>query len=40
MRRSGPPCTGLRPVAEMMFADFAGVGFDQIANQVAEVSGT
>ena len=28
--------TGLRPVAEIMFADFAGVSFDQIANQVAK----
>ncbi len=28
--------TGLRPVAELMFADFAGVAFDQIANQVAK----
>lgn len=28
--------TGLRPVAEIMFADFAGVCYDQIANQVAK----
>ena len=27
---------GLRPLAELMFADFAGVCFDQIANQLAK----
>lgn len=32
----GAAITGLRPVAELMFADFAGVCFDQIANQVAK----
>jgi len=32
----GAAVTGLRPVAELMFADFAGVAFDQIANQVAK----
>jgi pyruvate dehydrogenase E1 component beta subunit len=32
----GAAMTGLRPVAEVMFADFAGVAFDQIANQVAK----
>ncbi len=33
----GAAATGLRPVAEIMFADFAGVCFDQIANQVAKL---
>jgi len=32
----GSAMTGLRPIAEIMFADFAGVCFDQIANQVAK----
>ncbi len=32
----GAALTGLRPVAELMFADFAGVAFDQIANQLAK----
>ena len=32
----GAAVTGLRPVAEIMFADFAGVCYDQIANQVAK----
>jgi acetoin:2,6-dichlorophenolindophenol oxidoreductase subunit beta len=32
----GAAATGLRPVAEIMFADFAGVCFDQIANQLAK----
>lgn len=32
----GAAITGLRPVAEIMFADFAGVCFDQIANQLAK----
>lgn len=32
----GAAMTGLRPVADLMFADFAGVAFDQIANQVAK----
>lgn len=32
----GAAVQGLRPVAELMFADFAGVCFDQIANQLAK----
>ncbi len=32
----GAAVVGLRPVAEIMFADFAGVCFDQIANQMAK----
>jgi 2-oxoisovalerate dehydrogenase E1 component len=32
----GASLLGLRPVAELMFADFAGVCFDQIANQLAK----
>lgn len=32
----GASIRGLRPVAELMFADFAGVCFDQIANQLAK----
>ena len=32
----GASITGLRPIAEIMFADFAGVCFDQIVNQVAK----
>lgn len=32
----GAAVTGLRPIAEIMFADFAGVCFDQIVNQVAK----
>jgi pyruvate/2-oxoglutarate/acetoin dehydrogenase E1 component len=32
----GAALTGLRPVAEIMFADFAGVCHDQIANQLAK----
>jgi acetoin:2,6-dichlorophenolindophenol oxidoreductase subunit beta len=32
----GASINGLRPVAELMFADFAGVAFDQIANQLAK----
>jgi acetoin:2,6-dichlorophenolindophenol oxidoreductase subunit beta len=32
----GASVTGLRPVTEIMFADFAGVCFDQIANQLAK----
>ncbi len=32
----GAAITGLRPVADLMFADFAGVAFDQIVNQVAK----
>jgi pyruvate/2-oxoglutarate/acetoin dehydrogenase E1 component len=32
----GAAIKGLRPVAELMFADFAGVCFDQIANQLAK----
>jgi len=32
----GAALAGMRPVAELMFADFAGVAFDQIANQMAK----
>jgi acetoin:2,6-dichlorophenolindophenol oxidoreductase subunit beta len=32
----GAAITGMRPIAEIMFADFAGVCFDQIVNQVAK----
>jgi pyruvate/2-oxoglutarate/acetoin dehydrogenase E1 component len=32
----GAAVLGLRPVAEIMFADFAGVCFDQIANQASK----
>lgn len=32
----GAAMRGLRPLAEVMFADFAGVAFDQIANQLAK----
>jgi acetoin:2,6-dichlorophenolindophenol oxidoreductase subunit beta len=32
----GSAIKGLRPIAELMFADFAGVCFDQIANQLAK----
>jgi pyruvate dehydrogenase E1 component beta subunit len=32
----GAAAQGLRPIAEIMFADFAGVCFDQIANQLAK----
>jgi acetoin:2,6-dichlorophenolindophenol oxidoreductase subunit beta len=32
----GAAISGLRPVAEVMFADFVGVCFDQIANQLAK----
>lgn len=32
----GAALNGLRPVAELMFADFAGVCFDQLANQMAK----
>jgi acetoin:2,6-dichlorophenolindophenol oxidoreductase subunit beta len=32
----GAAIKGLRPIAELMFADFAGVCFDQIANQMAK----
>jgi acetoin:2,6-dichlorophenolindophenol oxidoreductase subunit beta len=32
----GAAVAGLRPVGEVMFADFAGVCFDQIANQLAK----
>ncbi len=33
---AGAACTGLRPVAELMFVDFMGVCFDQIFNQAAK----
>jgi acetoin:2,6-dichlorophenolindophenol oxidoreductase subunit beta len=32
----GAAMTGIRPVAELMFADFAGVAFDQLANELAK----
>src|SRR5204863_7973665 len=32
----GAAIKGLRPIAELMFADFAAVCFDQIANQLAK----
>ncbi|CAN5909662.1 alpha-ketoacid dehydrogenase subunit beta [soil metagenome] len=32
----GAACSGLRPVAELMFVDFFGVCFDQIYNQAAK----
>jgi pyruvate/2-oxoglutarate/acetoin dehydrogenase E1 component len=32
----GAAVSGLRPVGEIMFADFAGVCYDQIANQLAK----
>ncbi len=32
----GAALRGLRPLAELMFADFAGVAFDQIVNQLAK----
>jgi acetoin:2,6-dichlorophenolindophenol oxidoreductase subunit beta len=33
----GAALAGLRPIAELMFADFAGVAFDQLANQLAKL---
>ena len=33
---AGASLTGLRPIAELMFADFFGVCFDQIYNQAAK----
>jgi pyruvate dehydrogenase E1 component beta subunit len=33
----GAAIMGLRPIAELMFADFAGVAFDQLANQLAKL---
>lgn len=33
----GAAMTGLRPVAELMYVDFAGVAMDQIANQAAKI---
>src|SRR5918998_2041542 len=33
----GAACSGLRPVAELMFVDFMGVCFDQIYNQGAKL---
>jgi pyruvate dehydrogenase E1 component beta subunit len=32
----GASLLGMRPVAELMFADFAGVAFDQLVNQLAK----
>lgn len=34
---AGAACTGLRPVADLMFVDFLGVCFDQIFNQAAKL---
>ena len=34
---AGAACSGLRPVAELMFIDFLGVCLDQIANQAAKL---
>jgi pyruvate dehydrogenase E1 component beta subunit len=34
---TGAACTGLRPVADLMFFDFIGVCFDQIFNQAAKL---
>ncbi|MHA1523034.1 MAG: alpha-ketoacid dehydrogenase subunit beta [Alphaproteobacteria bacterium] len=33
----GAAMTGLRPVAELMYVDFAGIAMDQIANQAAKI---
>jgi len=33
----GAAATGLRPVADLLFVDFAGVGFDQLLNQAAKL---
>jgi pyruvate/2-oxoglutarate/acetoin dehydrogenase E1 component len=33
---AGAACSGMRPVAELMFVDFMGVCFDQIFNQAAK----
>lgn len=33
----GAAATGLRPVADLLFVDFAGVAFDQILNQAAKL---
>jgi pyruvate/2-oxoglutarate/acetoin dehydrogenase E1 component len=33
----GAACTGLRPIAEIMFCDFLYVGMDQIVNQMAKM---
>jgi pyruvate/2-oxoglutarate/acetoin dehydrogenase E1 component len=33
----GAAMTGLRPVAEIMFADFSALAFDQVVNQAAKV---
>ena len=32
----GAAITGLRPIAELMFADFVAVAMDQIVNQIAK----
>lgn len=34
---TGAACTGLRPVADLMFVDFLGVCFDQIFNQAGKL---
>src|SRR5258708_4729102 len=33
----GAAMTGLRPVVELMYVDFAGIAMDQIANQAAKI---
>ncbi|MGD8293617.1 MAG: alpha-ketoacid dehydrogenase subunit beta [Desulfobacterales bacterium] len=33
----GAACTGMRPIAELMFSDFAAVAMDQIVNQAAKM---
>ncbi|MDR1800668.1 MAG: alpha-ketoacid dehydrogenase subunit beta [Lachnospiraceae bacterium] len=35
---NGAAIAGLRPIAEIMFADFAGVAFDQIVNSTAKMN--
>ena len=35
---NGAAIAGLRPIAEIMFADFAGVAFDQIVNSTAKLN--
>lgn len=35
---NGAAISGLRPIAEIMFADFAGVAFDQIVNSTAKLN--
>ena len=33
----GAACTGMRPIAELMFSDFTAVAMDQIVNQAAKM---